>query len=349
MSVKLGFIGTGSMADLHADTYKRTNMNVEFVACCDINEKRLKNFSEKFNIEKTYTDYNKMLAENKLDAVVVTTWNNAHAPATIAALNAGVNVFCEKPMALNQAEAIEMKAAAEKNNKLLMIGFVRRFGNDAKTAIEFVKDKTMGDIVYAKASYLRRRGFPGGWFGNKELSGGGTLIDIGVHVIDLTRYIMGCPKAVSVYGFTADNLHPETLTAGSTSPWQTSDGKTDIYNVEDLVSAMIKFDNGAVLQIESSFNLNIKSDCGNVELFGTKAGIKLSPFEIYTDMNGHIADITVGGETGTGDFFAEEDKHFIDCIKNGTICMSTADDGIEIMKIVDAIYLSAKTGKSVEL
>ena len=148
-----------------------------------------------------------MLAElPEIDAVSVCTWNAAHAECTIAALNAGKHVLCEKPMAMNAAEAQAMLDAAKRNDRLLMIGFVRRFGNDCAIAKDLIEHDRMGDIYYAKATYLRRNGCPGGWFGDKARSGGGPLIDLGVHVIDLTRYLMGKPKPVSVYGATFHKL-----------------------------------------------------------------------------------------------------------------------------------------------
>ena len=143
-----------------------------------------------------------MMAKEELDCVSVCTWNAAHKGATIAALRGGANVICEKPMAMNAAEAEEMLAAAKETGKLLQIGFVRRFGKDADTVREFTDAGVMGDIYYAKATYLRRNGCPGGWFGDKAYSGGGPLIDLGVHVIDLTRYLAGNPNPISAYGVT---------------------------------------------------------------------------------------------------------------------------------------------------
>ena len=116
MSIKLGFIGTGSIAHAHGDAYRKMGDRIEYVACCDLNEERAKNFAEKYGFKKYYTDYKQMLAENQFDAVEVCTWNSAHAECTIAALNAGANVKCEKPMAMNTEEALAMKEAAEKND-----------------------------------------------------------------------------------------------------------------------------------------------------------------------------------------------------------------------------------------
>ena len=203
--LKVGIIGTGSISAMHIEGYLK-NPNVELYAFCDINEAQLKKMAAKYGITRTYTDCNEMLKLKELDAVSVCTWNSAHAPCTIAALNAGKHVLCEKPMATSAAEAREMLEAAKRNHKLLMIGFVRRYGNDCRIVKDFIDKDFIGDIYYAKATYLRRNGNPGGWFGDKSRSAGGPLIDLGVHVIDLTRYLMGNPKPVSIYGVTYQKL-----------------------------------------------------------------------------------------------------------------------------------------------
>ena len=350
MALKVGIIGNGGIANAHMDGYRALGDEVELVACCDINFPKAKAYAEKYGIPNYYDNCYDMLKNHQLDVVSVCTWNNAHAECSIAALNAGCNVLCEKPMAMNTEEALKMKEAAEKNGKLLMIGFVRRQGNDAAAAIDYIKKGYVGDIYYAKASYLRRCGFPGGWFGNKELSGGGPLIDLGVHVIDLSRYIMGCPKPVTVFGATFNKIGARSHIKGT--EWQ-SETKVEkpVFTVEDLATAMIRFDNGAVLHVEASFNLNRKDNCGDIVFYGDKAGLNLSPFELYTEVNNELADIVPHGQNDF-DFardFKREVKNFVDAVNGKAQCLATADDGVELMRILDAIYLSAKTGKSVDI
>jgi predicted dehydrogenase len=349
--IKIGIIGTGTISHEHIKSYKK-NPNVELYAFCDIDEKKLAEMAKKYGIENTFTDYNEMLSMPELDAVSVCVWNSEHAPCTIAALNAGKNVLCEKPMSISTQNAIAMKEAAEKNNKLLMIGFVRRFGNDAAVLKDFIEKDELGEIYYTKATYLRRNGAPGGWFGNKELSGGGPLIDLGVHVIDLVRYLMGNPKPVSVYGLTFQKLSDRKNIKGSQGYCSSGKGKTDIFNVEDLATAIIKFDNGAALTIEASFSLNIKKDTGTIELFGVKGGAKLSPeLEIYTEVNDYLVNLNFDTETSLAfnGLFENEINHFVDCVKDGIPCKAPAEDGVEIMKILDGIYKSAQIGQEVIL
>ena len=345
---KIGIIGCGGISHSHLHGYRELGDRVEIAACCDIDFEKAQEYAKRNGIPNAYASCEEMLAVESLDAVSVTTWNSAHAPCTIAALNAGCHVICEKPMAMNAAEAREMYAAAQKAGKLLMLGFVRRHGNDAAAARELVKKDRLGEVYYAKATYLRRCGFPGGWFGDKSRSGGGPLIDLGVHVIDLTRYIMGNPKPVSAFGATFNKIGARDHIRHS--GWM-SETKADkpIFNVEDLAVAMIRFDNGALLNVETSFNLNIRNSANDLELFGSKAGLTLTPFELHGEMDDRLADISLAGDNGF-DFtrdFDREIAHFIDCIEGKTACIASAEDGVWLMKILDAVYRSAETGETV--
>lgn len=349
--VKIGLIGAGNIANAHLESYAKVP-DAQIVAICDINPKRLEKTADRFNIARRYTDVDSMLADNPdLDAADVCVWNCSHAECSIKALNAGLNVLCEKPMAYSAKEAEEMLAAAEKNGKLLMIGFVLRFSNDAKIAMDFIQKGYLGDVYYSKAQYVRRHGNPGGWFADKARSGGGPIIDLGVHVIDLTRYLMGNPKPVSVYAVASERLgNRQHLKTGA--GWVPEDAKeNDPCTVEDFATALIRYDNGACTFLETSYDIN-GEDIAKRQLFGTKGGMDLSNgVKIYSEVNDYLADIDIktndlkGGE----DMFVAEMVHFVDCVANGTECRAKAEDGIQVMKILDAIYLSAKTGHEVVL
>ena len=349
--IKVGVIGTGGISGVHLGGYSR-NPDVEIYALCDINEKNLAKRAEEYKVSRTFTDYREMLALKELDAVSVCTWNSAHAECAIAALRAGKHVLCEKPMALNTAQAQEMEKAAKENGKLLMIGFVRRFGNDCAVLKDFIDSGSFGEIYYAKAQYLRRKGCPGGWFGDKSRSGGGPLIDLGVHVIDLCRYLMGGPQPVSVYGATFNKLGDRRHIKDARGYSSTVVSKDDIFDVEDMATALIRFDNGAVLSVEASFSLNIEKDVGNIELFGTKAGCKLDPeLTIFTDMNQYLANVKLAQSTALSfdGLFDNEINHFVECIETGRPCRNPAQDGVTLMRILDGIYESARTGHEVLL
>ena len=348
--VKVGIIGTGGISHCHMGGYKAMTDRVDVVAVCDIDEEKVKAYAEQYNVPHWYTDYNEMMAKEELDCVSVCTWNSAHKGATIAALRGGANVLCEKPMAMNAEEAEEMRAVAKETGKLLQIGFVRRFGRDADLISKYCADGLMGDVYYAKATYLRKDGCPGGWFGDKAYSGGGPLIDLGVHVIDLSRYLAGNPKPVSAYGVTYKNIGCNRA-AGSETAWdgpQQKDGYE--YTVEDFASAIVRFDNGFSLNVEASFNLNIDNDRGTVELFGTKAGVNTDNCDLYTTVAGKYVKVVPDGENGFDfDAFQREVAAFVNASAGNEPCRATADDGTWLMKILDAIYESARIGKSVEI
>lgn len=349
--VKIALIGAGGIANAHLASYAKVE-NADIYAICDINEERLNETADRFGITRRYTDVDTMLKANpELDAADVCVWNVNHASCSIKALNAGLHVLCEKPMAYNAQEAEQMLEAAKKNNKLLMIGFVLRFSDEAKIAMDFIEKDYLGDIYYAKAQYVRRHGNPGGWFANKALSGGGPVIDLGVHVIDLTRYLMGGPKPVSVYAATSERLGNRAFLKNSVG-WRPKDSsEEDICTVEDFGTALIRYDNGAVTLLETSYDIN-GQDIGCKQLFGTKGGMDLSKgVKIYGTYNDYIADIEVNTNNlkDSSDMFVNEMAHFVDCVQNGTPCRATAEDGIIVMKILDAIYESAKTGHEVLL
>ncbi len=349
--VKIALIGAGNIAYTHLECYQKVK-DAEVYAICDINEQRLNETADAFGITRRYTDVDTMLADlPELDAADVCVWNCNHAECSIKALNAGLHVMCEKPMAYNAEQAIAMRDAAEKNGKLLMIGFVLRFSDEACIAKDFIDKDYLGEIYYSKAQYIRRHGNPGGWFGDKSRSGGGPVIDLGVHVIDLTRYLMGNPKPVSVYAATYDKLGNRPHLKNNVG-WIPRDAKPDDpCDVEDFAVALIRYDNGAVTQLETSYSLNGEG-AGIKQLFGTKGGLDLtSGVTIYSEYNDYLADIHVRTENykESQNMFMAEMAHFVDCIANGTPCSATAEDGIEIMKILDAIYLSAQTGHEVIL
>ena len=350
--LKVAVIGNGGISGVHLRGYS-LNPDVEIYALCDINEERLNRRGDEYHVDpaRRFTDVNEMLAAcPEIEAVSVCTWNAAHAQCAIAALNAGKHVLCEKPMAMTVEEAEAMQAAAEKNNRLLMIGFVRRFGNDCAIMKDFIDNGYFGDIYYAKATYLRRKGCPGGWFGDKARSGGGPLIDLGVHIIDLCRYLMGNPKPVSVYGATFNKLGNRSNIKSKAGYISQTRENEDIFNVEDLATAMIRFDNGSVLQIEASFSLNIEKDEGVLQFFGTKAGAKLDPeLTIYSEMNDYMTNVKLANSTALSfdGLFENDINHFVECVRTGKPCRNPAQDGVTLMKILTGIYKSAETGHEV--
>lgn len=352
--MRVGIVGCGNISNSHMQAYRK-NPNVEVVACCDINKARAEAYAKAYGIKSFYGSIDEMLEkEEHLDSVSVCTWNNGHYECSMKAMKAHKNVLVEKPMAMNAKQALEMQEEAKKQGVVLQVGFVKRFAKTTKIFQDFQASDTFGNIYLTKAIYTRRVGNPGGWFSDKSKSGGGPLIDLGVHVIDLSRYLMGMHKPVSVYGATfnklGDKLHIKGI--GHYHPVD-FDEKTNICDVEDSVIALIRFDNGSVLHVEASFTLNIKEGITTLQLFGDKGGATLEPhLEIYKDVDDYLTNITPVIDYASdvfGDMFANEINHFYDCCVNHVKCLAPAEDGVVLMKILDAIYESARTGHEVKI
>ncbi len=337
--INVCIIGAGGIAQTHADAFKK-NSRVNIQAVCDIDEKRVNEFADKYSIKGRYTSLEEMLKSEKgLDAASVCVWTADHASSTVMALNAGLHVLCEKPVARNAIEAQQMVDAAKKNNKLLMIAFPRRFEPKTLVAKEMIEKGTLGDVYLTKGHYMRRTG-PGRWFTNKEFSGGGPVIDIGVHCIDQCRYLMGNPKPASVFAVTYDK------TVG------VEKNAADVYTVEDNGYAIIKYENGSSTILETSFYMH-RSNGSFTEVAGTKAGIDIlnDKINLHNEVDDFMMDSVVYWThwSNRKPTFEAEIDHFVECIEDGTPCISPGEDGVTIMRIIDAIYESARTGELVRL
>lgn len=349
--VQIAVIGTGSISACHLNAYQK-NPNVELYAVCDLNEERAGKAAEKYGAKKVYTDYRELLADPAVEAVSICTWNNTHAEISIAALEAGKHVLVEKPLCRTVEEAYKVQQAVEASGKLLQVGFVRRYDPNAQMLRSMVDQGVFGDIYYAKASTLRRLGNPGGWFSDIERSGGGPLIDIGVHVIDLCWYMMGRPKAVSVSANTYRKLGNRS-NVRNLSFYKAADYDAAKNTVEDLANAMIRFENGASLLIDVSFTLHAKENEAAVKLYGDKGGFEIDPeIVIATEMSDTIVNVYPQTDHKSFDVtsaFQNEIDHFIESIACGTKPLSPVEDGVEIMKILCGIYESAAKGVEVQL
>ena len=319
---------------------------VELVAACDINRPRAEAWAKKFGFQEVYGDHKEMLARSDIDAISVCTWNNAHAPITIDALRAGKHVLCEKPPAMTVEQALAMQEAEKESGKVLMIGFVRRFGRNADLVLDFAKAGFFGEINFAKVAVTRRCGCPLGWFANSKLSGGGPLLDNGVHLIDLVRYLTGKPKAVSCFASTYNNIGSRTNVKGVDR--YTSVDPSDFNDVEDLAVGMVKFDNGMTMSLEFSYSEEIEQGHIGVEIYGSKGGAVVEPhLTLMTEMHDYMVNITPQMDHVNDVNFEAEIRHFIACVNGEAECRNRIEDGVELMRIICAMYESARTGHEV--
>ncbi|HXH61050.1 MAG TPA: Gfo/Idh/MocA family oxidoreductase [Fimbriimonadaceae bacterium] len=344
--LKIGLIGTGMICNwAHIPGYERMADDCEMVWACDLIEEKAKDVAAKHNIPKVTTDYHDILSDPEIDAVSVMTPNIAHMQPTIDALNAGKHVLCEKPLSMNADQSRKMCAAARDNGKLLQVGLQQRFTSEGQFLKQYIDTGALGDIYYARAQALRRRGVPGwGVFTNKELQGGGPLIDIGVHILDFTLTMMGYPKPVSASGMTWNMLgtNPNLYNA-----W--GDYDRSKFTVEDMAIGFIRFDNDAVVVLESSFMSNLNGNPYGTQLFGTKGGAKAyfeeeKPLEIYTEVEKQLFNMTPANLKEVQHPHREEVESFINSIKSGAKKTAVpGEQGLILNAIFDALYKSAET------
>ena len=352
--IKVGVIGCGGISrGCHLPAYMKMKDIVEVVAFCDIIPERARMSAETYGSGEVFTDYKDVIAIEGLDAIDICTPNYWHAIIAVDALNAGIHVFSEKPDAVDVEAVLGMQAAAEKNGKTLMVMRNNRYYEGSVFLKNFIREGGAGEIYAGRCGWQRTRGIPGrgGWFTTKELSGGGPLIDLGVHMIDLAIWLMGNPTPVAVSGSTyqkfADYKKP-----GVSVNSKFGDTKEDgTFDVEDLAMGFIKFDNGACLTIEFSWASNVARERRFVELMGTRAGMVWengNKTEIYSEQQGVMVK-NLPELNYVADGHEMNLRHFYDVIGNGAEPDFVPQQGVDMIKILRAIYESAETGREVRL
>lgn len=345
--LRVAVIGCGGICQTHMTAYKQIP-EVELVGFCDIKPERLKFMQETHGIkaEQCFLKWKEMLKTVKPDAVDICTPNGVHMAPAIDAANAGCHVMVEKPMAMNTAECEKMIAAAEKNNVKLAVGFQHRYNSKTDYLINAKKNGQFGNIMFVKCQALRRRGIPNwGVFGQKELQGGGPMIDIGVHVIEMAHYFMGSPKPVAAVGNCWTYLGDKK--SDVMSMWPNWDHKT--YTVEDLAIGHIRFEDGSIMQIESSFAAHIDKDEWRFSAMGDKGGCCWDPLEIFTDQDGAMVHITPDyvapdWKKDWTYLFVRKLQNWVDAILKGTELRASGQAGLDVQKILDSVYRSAEKG-----
>ena len=354
--VKIGIIGCGGIANgKHMPSLSKIS-NVQMVAFCDIIEERAVKAAAKFGTPdaKTYTDYRELLLDPEIEVVHVLTPNREHSEISIAALEAGKHVMCEKPMAKTAREARKMVEAAKKSGKKLTIGYQSRHSAASIFAKEAIESGDIGDIYYANAYALRRRGTPNwGVFLDEEAQGGGPIIDIATHSLDLTLNLMNNYEPELVVGKTHKGLeHPEAGNA-----W--GDNGVSTTPLEESACAFIRMKNGATIMLETSWALNISEskDAPSCRICGSKAGLELDGNNLTINQVEYgRPTVTKVNTAGGGVAFYDganaspaevEAKRWIDAIVNDTDPVVLPEQACVVSEILEAIYTSSKTGKPV--
>jgi predicted dehydrogenase len=351
--VRIGIIGCG-VGRFHAREYASMD-DVELVALAGLDQERCREIAGQHNIPRIYRDYTELLAQPDVDGVSVCVPNHLHAPVTIAALEAGKHVLIEKPLATTVAEGEAMAEAAARAGCVLMVAFNYRFRTDSLTLKRHIEAGNLGKVYFVHTGWLRHQGIPvgaEGWFVDKARSGGGCLIDLGVHMLDLALWFMGSPRVLSVSASTYAALGPR---GRGLFPGTRFQGNAATFDVEDLVTAFLRLETGATLLLEVSWAGYIEEgDRFFVQLWGDEGGAEMNvlnytredTLRFYADVQGARAEVrpqtdAESAQTVTGEF--------VRAIRQGQARSPRVEEGLQILRLIEAIYRSAAEGHEVTL
>ncbi|MFC5404541.1 Gfo/Idh/MocA family protein [Cohnella soli] len=348
--LRLGLIGAGNIGNVHLQGFGQLQDECEFVAITDAYLPLAEQRAAHYGIPVVSPTPEALIARDDVDAVIVAVPNMAHASLTIAALESGKHVLVEKPMGLDSAAAKEIVRAQQRYGKTVMVGHQMRWEPLSLQVKEQIDRGELGKIYSAKTGWYRRKGIPGWgtWFTRYEQSGGGPLIDIGVHMLDLAFFLMGDPKPVAVYGSTYAEFGPRKKGIGT---W----GKPDwngVYDVEDFATAIIKMEDGTSLTLEVSWAVHMDTDNSPfVHLMGSDGGavIRGNEGKFLTEKFDRTVDVTLTPPEGDEGSRIRLSRHFLHCIRTGETPWTSAETGLRSNLIIDAIYESSRTGSEVKL
>jgi predicted dehydrogenase len=318
------------------------------MACADVDTVRRAEFEKEYEPRKAYGDYHELLADPDVDAVIICLPNHLHFPATLAALEAGKHVLCEKPPTLTAAEMKVLREEAAKRALIYYFSRQYRFTPEMQLARQLVAEGRLGRIYHGTTTFIRSRGIPswgGGWFTDRKRSGGGALIDIGIHALDAIWFLMETPTPVAVSAQVFRNF--EHLV------------QVPVFDVEDAAYAFIRFANGAVVQLETSWAGNLGDEVPprqvfgqeliNSVLYGTKASIRLRPFAMFEDRTGALEKVELKPEPLAHPPFELQLLNFTQAISGEAEALNNADQAVALMEMIDAIYASSRLGREVPI
>ena len=329
---KVAVIGLGGIAQLVHLPILSKLMNVQISAVADIKKNQLNSIGEKFKIEKLYTDYKEMLGKEEIDAVIIATPTNTHLEIALNSLKAGKHILIEKPIARSVSEAKQINSASKKYKKQVMVGMNLRYRPDAMLMKSLVNSGELGDIFYIRCGWLRKQSSEQKWFMNKSQSGGGVIIDLGILMLDLAIWILNDKKmkSVSVQKFNHNTKE-----------------------VEDSAIGLVRFDDNRIISFEVSWGLHSEWDKFHLAAFGTEGTAHLNPLRAYKRMESSHIDYTVANQSNQTNLFKKsyenELKHFIGVVRENTPVISTGDDAVTLMKLLEALYKSAKLKKEINI
>ncbi|TDO51332.1 putative dehydrogenase [Kribbella sp. VKM Ac-2527] len=351
--LRVGVVGLGYAGRTALEAFSELP-EVEVVALAGLETDVLKELGERHQVPNLYEKWEDLLADEQLDAVSIGTPTQLHTPIAVRALEQGLHVLCEKPLARTVAEGEHMVAAAKQAGRVLKVIFNHRERGDVAALKHQIDSGQLGRIYYAKAHWMRRNGIPGmgGWFTNRDLSGGGPLIDLGVHILDMALHLLGEPDVTTVSANTFAELGPRGR--GSDVPNANTLGSA--FEVEDLATAYLRLAGGGALQLETSWaTYRAPGDNFGIELFGTEGGAKIEvqnytttdTLKIFTDVAGIPAEVRPA--TGAGRGHRAVVAEFVDIVNSGNWSAHNGSEALLRTQVIDACYASAKAGREVVL
>ncbi len=330
--VKIGVIGLGGVAQLvHLPNFAKIP-NADLTAVAEVNRNRLLTISDKFNVKQRFSNHNDMLEKSDVEAVIIATPTSTHKDIAIDCLNAGKDVLIEKPMARTYAEAKQIVDAAKKNKRKLMVGMNLRYRPDTMLLRSFINSNEIGEPFYVKCGWIRKQSSSEKWFTKKEESGGGVIIDLGIHIMDLALWLLDYPEIASV---SAQNFHHYTK------------------SVEDTSISCIKCKNSAVINIEVSWSLPVEKDHFFLEVYGTKGSFSINPFKLYKKVENDYINLTPTQVDNPTVLFKKsylnELKSFIGAVNGLNPVFSPGEESMQRLKIIEAMYESAEKKHEIKL
>lgn len=348
---KVAIIGCGTIANAaHGPAYSK-NPAVAIAYCVDIIPERAVALAKTYGDGNTsaITDYRTVLDDPTVALVSLCVPNYLHAPLAIEFLNAGKHVLCEKPAAMNYEQVLQMKAAADRNSRILNIGVVNRFNTAVNKVRDLIQAGELGQVYHIYCSFRKYRSIPGlgGPFTTIGLAGGGVLIDWGVHFLDLINYCINSPAVRSVSGAAYSKLGKNMQEYVFTDMWAGPPDYAGTYDVEEFITGMVRTD-GPTITLNGAWAQNIDESAMFIEFMGDKAGIKLQyggNFTLYSTQNGMLTEMTPS--FNTADMFYDEIAAFVQCALAGQKIRSNIDEVLVTAKMMDGLYESARTGREV--
>jgi predicted dehydrogenase len=340
--IGVGIIGCGSMGREHARNLRLLPL-ARLAAISDPFDGARQRLLAEGSVPHAYANYHDLLERRDVDAVIITVPNALHGAVALDAIAAGKHVLLEKPLAHTLVDGLALVRAAEGSDRVIMLGFNNRFNPASQALRRAITAGRLGDLYYARARWLRREGLPprASWFTNKAASGGGALIDIGVHMLDLAFFMLGYPVPIAALGVTQAHFGPERAR-------QAPAGSHDLFDVEDFAAGMITLVGGGALQLETSWASFIGEDADMcLELLGTAGGARWTnsennPLSIFTIIDGEQVDIAP--RLPEADGHLEELRAFLAAIQQGSATPVPLREGLQILAMVEALYASAQSG-----